>query len=216
MYLLQDMKTIFIEDGLDENPGDVEIQIYLRGALWTLVWESEHFLYIIINSFYSKGDVYWCNILFLLWSDHTYSWLGLVFKFPQTLRSWKCKNREEEEQVVVLRCGGEGTEAGMGVRVKAPGPPSFRPYHPPVYTVTMIWDALCRKLESRRNRRETEVTTRGWGENIPECLVWCVWNNMFHFLSVGSSHRGCDNFYHVHVCQLGNSRTSSMCKSKCS
>ena len=36
-----------------------------------LVWESEHFLYIIINSFYNN-DVYWCNTLFLLWSDHTY------------------------------------------------------------------------------------------------------------------------------------------------
>ena len=44
---------------------------YLRTAPWMLVWESEHFLYIIMNSFYN--DVYWCNTLFLLWSDHTYS-----------------------------------------------------------------------------------------------------------------------------------------------
>ena len=40
---------------------------FFNSCLWT-----EHFLYIIINSFYNK-DVYWCNTLFLLWSDHTYS-----------------------------------------------------------------------------------------------------------------------------------------------
>ena len=73
--------------------------------------------------------------------------------------------------MVVLKRGGEGTEAGMGVCAKAPGPPSSGAYHHPVHTVTMIWDALCRKLESKRNRRETEVTTGRCGENIPECLV---------------------------------------------
>ena len=35
---------------------------------------------------------------------------------------------------------------------KAPGPPSSGAYHHPVPTVTMVWEALCRKPESKRNR----------------------------------------------------------------
>ena len=55
---------------------------------------------------------------------------------------------------------------------KAPGPLSPGAYYHPVPTVTLVWDALCRKLESKRNRRETEVTTRRWGEITSEYLVF--------------------------------------------
>ena len=55
---------------------------------------------------------------------------------------------------------------------KAPGPLSPEAYHHFVHTVTSVWDTLCRKLESKRNRRETEVTTTWWGENTSECLVF--------------------------------------------
>ena len=40
----------------------------------------------------------------------------------------------------------------LGNVTKAPGPPSPGAYHHPVPTVTMVWEALCRKLESKRNR----------------------------------------------------------------
>ena len=58
-----------------------------------------------------------------------------------------------------------------GDMIKAPGPLSSGAYHHPVHTVTLVWDALCRKMKSKRNRRETEVITRGWGEKLSECLV---------------------------------------------
>ena len=41
---------------------------------------------------------------------------------------------------------------------KAPGPLSPEAYHHFVHTVTSVWDTLCRKLESKRNRRETIVS----------------------------------------------------------
>ena len=40
-----------------------------------------------------------------------------------------------------------------GNMTKAPGPPSSGAYHHPVPTVTMVWEALCRKPESKRNQR---------------------------------------------------------------
>ena len=66
--------------------------------------------------------------------------------------------------------GGNRSRNGGGV-IKAPGPLSSGAYHHPVHTVTLVWDVLCRKLKSKRNRRETEVTTRGWGEKLSACLV---------------------------------------------
>ena len=65
------------------------------------------------------------------------------------------------------------------------------------------------------SQRETEVGTGGCGENTRQYFVWYLWKNVFHFLCVGCSHRDCDRFYHVHVCWLGNPRTSSKYKSKC-
>ena len=60
--------------------------------------------------------------------------------------------KDEEEQVIVLRCGGEEQKQDWGNMTKAPGPPSPGAYHHPVPTVTMVWEALCRKLKSKRNR----------------------------------------------------------------
>ena len=60
--------------------------------------------------------------------------------------------KDEEEQVIVLRCGGEEQKQDWGNMTKAPGPPSSGAYHQSVPTVTMVWEALCRKPESKRNR----------------------------------------------------------------
>ena len=48
--------------------------------------------------------------------------------------------------------GWEQKQEELGNLTKAPGPPLLGAYHHPVHTVTMVWDALCRKLKSKRNR----------------------------------------------------------------
>ena len=100
-------------------------------------------------------------------------WLWLVFKLTQILRSIKCKNTK----IKTIRwwfwdVKGREQKQEPGYVTKAPRPLSPGAYHHPVPTVTLVWDALHRKLESKRNRRETEVTTSRWGENTSECLVF--------------------------------------------
>ena len=60
--------------------------------------------------------------------------------------------KNEEEQVVLLRCGGEEWKQDWGNVTKAPGPPSPGAYHHSVPIVTVVWDALCRKLESKEKQ----------------------------------------------------------------
>ena len=80
-------------------------------------------------------------------------WLWLAFKFPQTLRSRKCKNTKmKKNRWWFWAVEGREWKQDWGNVTKAPGPPSPGAYHHSLPTVTMVWDALCRKLESKRNR----------------------------------------------------------------
>ena len=125
---------------------------YLKRAPWMLVWESEHFLYIIINSFYKKMmfiDVALyscCDLITLI------LWLWQDFKFPQTLRSGKYKNTKMKNRWWFWDIEGWEQKQELGNLTKAPGPPLLGAYHHPIHTVTIVWDALCRKLKSKRNR----------------------------------------------------------------
>ena len=123
-----------------------------RRAPWTLPWESEiSFILLsapsIIKMLNGVALYSCCDLITLI------LWLWLAFKFPQTLRSSKCKNiKMKKNRRWFWDVEGREQKQEPGNMTTAPGPPSPGAYHHPVHTVTMVWDALCRKLELKRNR----------------------------------------------------------------
>ena len=86
-----------------------------RRAPWTLPWESEiSFILLSAPSIIKmlNGVVFYsyCGLITLI------LWLWLAFKFPQTLRSSKCKNIKMQKNRWWFWHGGEGTEAGTRER----------------------------------------------------------------------------------------------------
>ena len=109
-------------------------ELNLRRAPWTLPWESEiSFILLsapsIIKMLNGVALYSCCDLITLI------LWLWLAFKFPQTLRSSKCKNiKMKKNRQWFWDVEGREQKQEPGNMTAAPGPPSPGAYHHPVHS----------------------------------------------------------------------------------